>query len=318
MSLSVGDIFEGVYQLEERLLRDDNARNDRWRADDITAYRRAEVLIDTFDYPYDPQLYWYGKTEGLRKIGQSAEVDCRYFVWELNNSEFLTPIDTTNFQETDRQRIAELIDALPVAAHESILAEELPEFWRTESGELIVFYRKHEGIALTFQQKQEVKESWKKKFPAVHQMPTDEDLTDPLTTPQDVTPVKTANASSTHWSLLALSVGIVSLLMVYQALPPKTSPVVTSFQHSLDQGIAEEKKGSYDSAIKHFQAAADAPEDNVTDARLDSLSRSYQALARQECARYRSAGSSELYFIPNQYFQYAAILARRDTPEICE
>ena len=101
MSLRVGDIFEGVYQLEEGVQVVGEGRATRWRADDITAYRRAEVLIDTFPRDYDPQLCWYGKIEGLRKIGQSAEANCRYFVWELEKAQRLLPAETTGFNERE-------------------------------------------------------------------------------------------------------------------------------------------------------------------------------------------------------------------------
>ncbi len=313
MSLSVGDIFEGVYQLEERVREGDGAHSTRWRADDVTAYRRVEVLIDTLPRDYDPQLYWYGKVEGLRKIGQSAENSYCYVVWELDRAQSLLPVKAAKLNEREKQRLDEQIDALPVAAHETISPDDLPEVWWTETGEFLIFYHKYEGEITTFKQKQKVRERWKRNL---HQSP--EDLTDPLPAPTQETDEAPVNPTSTKWSLLTIGLGIILILVVYQAIPPKPSASLTSFQISLDRGIAEAKKGSYESALEHFEAAAAAPEDDETDARLDSLAGRYRERARRECDRYRAAGSTNLYFIPNQYFKYAAVLSRRSTPEICQ
>ena len=313
MSLSVGDIFEGVYQLEEQIQVGDAAQFTRWRADDITAYRRAEVLIDTHPHDYDPQLYWYGKIQGLRKIGQSTESSCRYFVWELANAQSLLLVDTAKINEKERQKIDELIDALPVAAHETILANDRAEVWRTGSNEWVVFYHKYEGEITTFKHKQKVREQWKKNL---YYPP--EDLTDPLPITTVETVPESVPATSTKWSLLTIGLGIILVLVVYQAIPPKPSASLASFQRSLDRGIAEERKGAYASALEHFEAAAAAPEDSETDARLDSLAIRYRERAQRECTRYKAAGSANLYFIPNQYYHYAAVLSRQSTPEICQ
>lgn len=313
MSLSVGDIFEGVYQLEERVQEGDEGRTTRWRADDITAYRRAEVLIDTLLRAYDPQLYWYGKIEGLRKIGQSKEVDCRYFVWELDKAQSLIPLNATELNEGEKKKLDELIDALPIAAHETILVDDLPEVWRTETGEILVFHRKCEGEIATFKQKQKVREQWKKNL---QQAPGD--LTDPMPITTEDHVIEPAPSTSTKWSLLTIGIGVILVLVVYQAIPPKPSASLISFQRSLDRGIAEAKKGSYEAALEYFETAAAAPEDDETDARLDSLAIRYRERARRECARYQAAGSENLYFIPNQYYHYAAVLSRQPIPEICQ
>jgi len=126
-----------------------------------------------------------------------------------------------------------------------------------------------------------------------------------------------APSASAKWSLLTVGVGIILALVAYQAIPPKPSLSLTSFQRSLASGISEERKGAYESALEHFKWAAASPEAVETDARLDSLAARYRQQARQECARYQAAGSPELYFIPNQYFHYAAVLSRQPIPEVC-
>ncbi len=313
MSLSVGDIFEGVYQLEERVQESEQGRMTRWRADDITAYRRAEVLIDTYQLDYDPLLYWYGKIDGLRKIGQSADVQCRYFVWELGKAQIMVPVNISALNEDEKQKFRDLIDALPVAAHENIFINEEPVIWQTETGELLVFYRKHEGNPTTFKQKQLVRKVWKKKLNL-----DPEKITDPLPRTPNESSTEPARATNTKWSLLTIVIGIILFLVIYQAIPPKPSGIVTSFHRSLDQGIAEAEKGSYESALEHFKTAVASPEDSETDARLEGLARRYQERARLECARYKVSGSVNLYFIPNQYYHYAAVLSRQPTPEICQ
>ncbi len=313
MSLNVGDIFEGIYQLEARVQEGDGELISRWRADDITAYRRAEVLIDTLPRAHDPLLYWFGKIEGLRKVGQSEEGVCRYFVWELDKAQSLLPMNAMELNEREKQKLDELLDALPVAAHETILADTLPEVCRTETGEMLVFYRKHEGEITTFKQKQKVRDEWKKNLYQLSQ-----DLTDPLPIATEDSVPEPVSSTSTKWSLLTIGFGIILVLVIYQTMPPKPSANLISFQRSLDRGIAEAKKGSYESALEQFKTAAAAPEDEETDARLDSLAARYRERAQRECARYQAAGSANLYFIPNQYYQYAAVLSRQPTPEICQ
>jgi len=313
MSLSVGDIFEGVYQLEERLQEGHEGRSTRWRADDVTAYRRAEVLIDTLPYAHDPQLNWYGKVDGLRKIGQSVEADCRYFVWELDKAQSLIPAKAAELNEREKQRLDELIDALPVAAHETISANDQPEVWRTDDGEMLVLYRKYEGEIITFKQKQKVLEQWKGNL-----YQSAPGITEPLPIGKVESTPDSAPSTSTKWSLLTIGIGIILALVVYQAIPSKPSTSLTSFQRSFDSGIAEAKKGSYEAALEHFRAATSSPEDDETDARLDSLATRYREQARRECSRYKAAGSANLYFIPNQYYHYAAVLSRQPTPEICQ
>ncbi len=313
MSLVAGDIFEGMYQLEESVDMDDKWPITRWRADNISAYRRAEVLIDILSDKYDPQLHWCGNIEGLCKVGQSTVANCRYFVWDLNRAQLLVPVEVTALNAAEQHKYNELIDVIPIAAHENIKASEPPEVWRANSGEFLIMYRKHEDDSHSFQHNQQVRELWKKR-----DSDSAEDVTDPLPEPAVTPPANPAGSNGTPWLLLIIGLGILSVIGLYQTIPPKPSAGFISFQRSLESGIAEEKKGAYESALEHFKAAAAAPQDIEMDARLDSLATLYRMRARQECAKFKDSGSADLYFIPNQYFNYAAVLSRNPNPEICQ
>ena len=91
MSLNTGDIFEGTYQLEERIVVGGNGAFSRWRADDITSYRRSEVVIDI--YPTDEVADLHGKANlpGVRAAGYSSECHGRYVVWEKEQVPLLLP-----------------------------------------------------------------------------------------------------------------------------------------------------------------------------------------------------------------------------------
>ncbi|GHB81105.1 hypothetical protein [Persicitalea jodogahamensis] len=313
MSLVVGDIFEGVYQLEERVSQQDDGLTSRWWADDITAYRRAEVRIDIYPNKYDTQLHWFGDIDGLIKIGQSPQCNCLYFVWKPNDAQSLNPVKVTMLSQEERGRFNDLIDALPIAAHETIYEAEHPQIWRSTSGALLIFFRKHENDLTTPYQTQNIRELWKNQKPFPQEDPTDQL---PHSSPD--LPSEVANSKGTKWFMLVIGLGILSVLGLYQTIPPKPSSGLISFQRSLANGIAQERKGAYDSALEHFKAAASVPEDLQADAQLDSLATIYLMRARNDCAKFKDAGSPDLYFIPNQYFNYAAVLSRQPSPEICQ
>ena len=316
MSLSAGDIFEGAYQLEERLEKQGDDQVTRWRADDVTAYRKSEVVIDLLPYAYDASLHWQGKVPGLKKIGQSVEANCRYLVWEPGKVPAIARLDWQELSEQERKVLGQMLDALPVAAHETILPEDLPELWRAGTDGHLLFYRKHDLSELrqtaSFQQKQDVRELWKKGLSAPATA-----FAQPPEAPAEVPPPPPV-ATSTKWSVLTVGIGLVLAFFIYQRLPSKPSPGLTRFNSTLEKGMAEANKGAYESAVAHFEAAAAAPPAEEIDARLDSLAKNYHALARRECDRYQAAESTNLYFIADQYFHYAAILSRQPSHEKCQ
>lgn len=314
MTLTAGDFFAGTYQLREPLPGPETkvSGSARWRADDFSANRQEEVVLDVIPRDYDDALHWLMEVPGLRKVGQAASpAAVRYFAWEPGKVQSLFRFDYHRASGAERQYLAELIEQLHVAAHESIDADDMPEFWRTPQNDWVVFYRKHHGQTTSHKEKQAIRKLWI------------ENLSRPAAT---IDPIEATDESeqnpepdkSPRWPLLFIGGSIVLFGLLYILSPAKPPSSRVAFDRAIERGIIHEKKGEYEGAIESFQVAASAPPSDELDTRLDSLARSYEALARRECDRYQRTGSAKLYFIPNQYFKYTAILSRWPESEVCE
>ncbi len=312
MNLTAGDFFAGSYQLREPAAAVDAAGRSvlRWRADDYSANRQEEVVLDVLPCAYDEALFWLAEVPGLRKVGQSASPAARYFAWEPPKVQSVIPFDYRAANPAERRSLAELIMQLHIAAHETISTDDMPEFWRSEQEGWVVFYRKHTGQATSYKEKQAVRQAWIENL----SRPAEASIADPIDEP--VYP--SVPARSPRWTMLLVGVGILLLAWFYFKLPKVSPHSRGMYDQAVERGIDHVKKGEFDSAVESFNVAASAPPSDELDSRLDSLAQSYQALARRECERYRSTGSNNLYFIPNQYFQYTAILSRQPKPEVCE
>lgn len=319
MSLNTGDIFEGTYQLEERLFIGGNGLFSRWRADDITSYRRSEVVIDIYPADEVSDLHVKANSLGIRTAGHSLECQGRYVVWEKDRvPPSLPAYGLPPLSNVTRASLAALIDALPVAEEETLLAQFLPEYWHYESDVFLIFYRKVPATDMSDLLASIVKELWKRVL-------FGGEVIEPLSKKPPITSSQPTFTS--FWPVVLSLIGVLLAVGVYalrtQPQPDpeqaRTNSRLIIFNQALERGMAYEKKAAYPEAVQSFEMALrEAPVSEAIDARLDSLVRAYTAYAQAECARYHTAKSPQLYFIPNQYYQYAAILSRSHTIEICQ
>ncbi|MPR36373.1 hypothetical protein [Salmonirosea aquatica] len=317
MSLNTGDIIEGIYQLEEKVFVGEQGQCSRWLADDITSYRRSEVLIDTIPADYVADLHWKADKLNVRLAGQSADCDCRYIVWDQNPTP--TPIvryEPSHLSNPIRKRLASLIDSLPVGVHETLVAQDFPEYWHDGTNGILIFYRKVVATLPSSQTVREIKEHWKQALFA-------RSMAEPI---PEIPPEK-AMPSPSNWPIFLSVIGVLLALSVYSLrsqmgpdpVASQSASQLTAFRRAFEQGIVYEKKGAYPEAVESFETAVrEAPASETIDARLDSLAQAYATYAQAECTRYHGAGSEQLYFIPNQYYHYAAILSRNHTIHTCE
>jgi len=317
MSLSTGDIFEGVYQLEERVSSGEYGQPSRWLADDITSYRRSEVLIDTIPADYVAELHWKSDIPGIKAAGQSEDSHCRYIVWQKEQAPpSMVKCELTDLNSTARKHLADLIDAIPVAANEALLASTFPECWQSDAHGVMIFYQKTVAAELAQLLTHQVKEDWKQTLFAT-----------PRIESQNAVHADPARPSALFWPVILSIIGLVLAAGVYSLRSQPGANTVDSqstnrlkvFTDAFERGIVYVDKAAYQEAVQSFETAVrEAPASEVIDARLDSLARIYTAYAQAECARYQSTGSTQLYFIPNQYYHYAAILSRRPTIDTCD
>lgn len=313
MLLSTGDIFEGTYQVEERVSVGGNGPFVRWLADDITSYRRSEVVIDI--YPANEVADLHGKSNlpGMRAAGYSVEWQCRYVVWQKEQVPASLPANgLPPLTDATRATVAGLIDTLSVVPHETLLAQPLPEYWHYGADTLLIFYCKVPTTDSPDSMADAVKEQWKQAiFGAV---PGKSFRSDSLT-----------SRPSRYWPMVLSLIGVLLAAGVY-ALRTQPDPEqarsasrLMAFNQAFERGMMYEKKAAYPEAVQSFEnALREAPVSEAIDARLDSLARAYTAYAHAECTRYRTSGSPQLYFIPDQYYQYAAILSRSHTIKTCK
>ncbi len=318
MSLNTGDIFEGIYQLEEKVFVGEHGQSSRWLADEITAYRRSEVVIDTIPADYVSDLHWKADRLGMKQAGQSADCKCRYIVWEKDKAP--PPIEKYEvpyLNDRTRTHLAAIIDALPVAPHETLLAHEMPEYWHYGADGILIFYRKATAKVPVDQLVREVKDHWKRALLVT---------ATPDAGAVDADEKKFSKPSPLYWPIflsvigVVLAVGVYSLRSKPNSKPESTSAIrLMAFTDAFESGVAYERKSAYQEAVRSFETAVhEAPASEMIDARLDSLARAYISYAQSECTRYQSTGSKQLYFIPNQYYHYAAILSRTHTIETCK
>lgn len=319
MSLNTGDIFEGTYQLEKRVAVDRNGQFVRWLADDITSYRRNEVVIDIGPADAVANLHAKANWPGVRIAGHSSECPCRYVVWERSQVPPVLPaFGLPALSDVTRMNVEGLIDAVPVAAHETLPAQSLPEYWHYGPDLCVIFYSKVPATDSPDSSAYAMKEQWKRVLYNV-------ETTLPLAENSQITRSKPTFTS--FWPMVLSLIGVLLAVGVYalRTLPQpdpeqaRTISRLIAFNQALERGMAYEKKAAYPEAVQSFETALrEAPVSEAIDARLDSLARAYTAYAQAECARYQSTQSPQLYFIPNQYYQYAAILSRSHTLEICQ
>ena len=319
MSLNTGDIFEGTYQLEERVIVGENGLFSRWRADDITSYRRSEVVIDIYPADEVPNLHAQATTSGILAAGHSSECHGRYVVWEKDLAPPSFPAcGLPPLSHVARANVARLIDALPLAAQETLPAQALPEYWYYGPDICLIFYRKVAATDSPDSSAYAVKEQWKRVLFAVE---TIEPLSGNPPNP------RVQSIFTSFWPVVLSLIGVLLAVGVYalrtQPQPDpeqtRTNSRLIAFNQALERGMAYEKKAAHPEAVQSFEMALrEAPVSEAIDARLDSLARAYTTYAQAECTRYQAAESPHLYFIPNQYYQYAAILSRSHTIASCQ
>lgn len=320
MSLNTGDIFEGAYQLEERVSGGGNGQFVRWLADDITSYRRSEVVIDIYPADHVADLHAKANLPGVRMAGHSTDCPCRYVVWEKNQVPPVLPTyGLPSLNDMTRVSVAGLIDALPVSAHETLPAQSIPEYWHYGSDVFLIFYRKVPAADFSDSSAIAMKEQWKQAL-------VDTKLSESIhkVSPEPPPP---AGPSSRYWPVVLSLIGVLLAVGVYalRTLPQpdteqaRTNSRLIAFNQAIERGMAYEKKAAYPEAVQSFETALrEAPVSEAIDARLDSLAGAYTTYAQAECTRYHTTGSPQLYFIPNQYYHYAAILTRSQTIETCQ
>ncbi|HEV7348382.1 hypothetical protein [Telluribacter sp.] len=322
MSLQVGGFFEGAYQLTKEVDADSSLNVQQWLADDYSSGQKTPVIIQIFAYEYDANLYWHhSAVRGLRKVGQSLSGNCRYFVWEHGTPVNCAPVINSELLPQEKIQLSLLIDTLPVTPHETIVSVSTPEFFRLGDG-LLIFYRKQASKHADPKEHDLIRRFWKGVLaiaPAA-----DTALAPAPELPKEV--LKTAPSRTflrfrlTPTALLLTVIGLIlalAALRVKGIAPATRHPNLAAFDRSIEMGMAEERKGEYDKAMEHFKTAAAVPFSDETEARLDSLATAYEARATAECQKYHTAQSPNLYFIPNQYYQYAAALSE-SAPKKCE
>lgn len=90
----------------------------------------------------------------------------------------------------------------------------------------------------------------------------------------------------------------------------KSSP--PEFYDALRNGIKAVEQEEYKAATGYFRKASEIDRQNTA---LDSLAGIYDAVAEEKCRLYRR--NSNLKYIPNYYYKYAAALTGK-TPQICK
>ena len=319
MLLNTGDIFESTYQLEEKVVIGGSGLFSRWRADDITSYRRSEVVIDIYPADEVPDLHAKATTSGIRASGHSPECQGRYVVWDKDQVPSSLPAyGLPPLNSVTQASIALLIDALPVAVQETLPARSLPEYWHYGPDICVIFYRKVPATDSPDSSAYAIKEQWKRVLFAVEAI-------EPLS--ENPPSIQAQPTFTSFWPVLLSGIGVLLAVGVYalrtQPQPDpeqtRTNSRLIAFNQAFERGMAYEKKAAHPEAVQSFKTALrEAPVSEAIDARLDSLARAYTAYAQAECTRYQSAASPHLYFIPNQYYQYAAILSRSHTIATCQ
>jgi hypothetical protein len=92
-----------------------------------------------------------------------------------------------------------------------------------------------------------------------------------------------------------------------------TSSKPAEFNKILNKGIEAAENKEYKSAEKYFKQAALMGNGS---SRLDSLAAVYSKTAEDKCRLFRR--DSQLKYIPNHYYKFAAVLTGKLTPEICK
>ncbi|GAB2780756.1 hypothetical protein GCM10027275_25400 [Rhabdobacter roseus] len=329
MSLQVGDFFEGSYQLQEELVP-----GRRWLSLDWTLDQPAPVVIELIPAHYDENLHWHpAQVPGLRRLGQSRALGARYLVWEADQSRESTPLLLEQLTPDEKRAIFQLIDTLPVAAGEAILSVNTPEYWRLGPDRLLLFYRKQLSVRANAAENEEIKRFWKETLPgdkpvALPEVPQVEDAPEVQSaeTTATTTAAETSPASPKYYAYFVLAIGTLLAIAVWytkesQGAPDPihvpVSPSLAAFDQALNRGIAEEKRGEFQRAMEYFRMVARMPYSPEIRVKVDSLAQVYEARAQADCERFRESNSPNLYHIPDQYYQYAALLAET-TPKRCE
>jgi hypothetical protein len=321
MMLQKGDFFEGVYQLREELASGDRQQAARWLADDFSGSQKKLVVIDLFPYDPDPRLHWETDSKGLSRIGQSAAYAVRYFVWEKGEERILTPLSHDKVSEQEKRKFVHMIENMDLAPDEMILLNDIPEYWRTSREEILFFYRKQTSPFADEKQNAEIRHFWKKSL-----VP---DYTPPRPEPASM-PVRKVIEKESHlavpdtvWKLCLIAIGILLAVGVYALKASRstrgsdTSHLI-AFNQALQAGVDQERQGNYEQALLLFDKAASFPLSDQTQNSLDSLAHVYETYAQKECEKYRALGSSNLFFIADQYFHYASVLTGEKNARKCE
>lgn len=325
MALYAGYFFEGTYQLKKELTGESGGTAVRWLVDDFTGQQKERAVIEIFPYPFDDKLAWKGEVAGLKKIGQSAGAGYRYFVWEAAGGHLL-PVGLDEIDDVVKGKYAQLIDSWSTSAKEEVVLPGAPEFWRSAAGEVLIFYRRQATQNPDLVAQQAILSSWKEllgatSFP-VNRIP--EEVPQKLASSRK-TKLRSVVASVTAVRAALIGIGIVLAVVAYSLKPPepvddgKSREVfLAAFTVALENGTIYAKKGDYERAIEYFTTAANTPESDVSKARMDSLSKVYEAMGIAECQRYQATQNPELYFIPDQYFHYAYLLGGTAPQRKCE
>lgn len=323
MSLQEGDFFEGVYQLKKEVGNGAVNEGLRWAADDFGGSQRSQVIIDILPIGYDAKLHWETEINGLLKAGQSVGNDSRYFVWEKGEEKTLFKLSAGEASEQEKEKFVKIIAELDIAPDEAIISTDIPEFWHTEDQQVLLFYRKQVSQHANPRQNAEVLHFWKKIISPDYISPPKPTPPPSLASPEilkNPQEIKTFLATA-GWRGTLIVIGLLLATAAYLLKPDtdKTgdSAYLNSFNQALNKGIAYEKRGEYEQAVEAFKSVTQLPASDVAQQRLDSLGYAYESYAFMECQKYKSTDSTNLFFIPDQYFHYASILTATPTRK-CE
>jgi|GEM_PF-3082347 len=89
--------------------------------------------------------------------------------------------------------------------------------------------------------------------------------------------------------------------------PPASPQQTASFEVYLNRGLKAVEEEEYQRANENFRQAAQL---SPAHPRLKALAASYKATGDEKCEQFKQANARELFYIPNNYYQYAASLTQ--------
>lgn len=124
---------------------------------------------------------------------------------------------------------------------------------------------------------------------------TENPVTQPITPPENSTAPKTENVVENPKPAPATTT------------PPVAPQQTASFEMYLNRGLKAVEEEEYQRANENFRQAAQL---SPAHPRLKALAASYKATGDQKCEQFKQANAKELFYIANNYYQYAASLTQ--------